>query len=559
MTLTIPSIDKNNSFLKGNQRFSRNFVRQMSSGGFLPVIALEACVEAGRTYQAYKRGGFDEARERITEEFMGAVFWLGGVTGLNWVFEKIGQAILKLPNVTVDIADDEVRTPFKNYLKGEKTKNGLVISEKMMTRFKFIKVLSSVLIANAFIGFALPKINQAITRNRHRNAVAQNDVKPNNFEDNSFIPRPTFAQFYNNGVNINPVFKGLNLLTIASNLENKRNWKLLSVDIGTSSGRVISARNNDERIEIAFRDLASIYFYMFCMPMMNGWLNRMEHGKPTRLDPVSAEFASQYMKSYIDNYGENISGSSVKGVDADRFAKDMLGENVELPASFKDKLKGDKIKSMTLDEFKQLIREDNTIIPRTTFKDKLKGQKLKSMSLDEFKQMLAADEELYQTRIAQLDKLAEKMSALQPKRQGVSILTESQIKDILSGGHINNPEFLQEFFRTRFKDKFLNKYLFVSQKDVEAHKAELVDYVQSIIKNAKESGANITKETLSKASKRNLKLNAFNWGAGLVTSAIFLSTIIPKLQYKITEWRTGSKDFPGTAQFREEEQKKNAA
>ena len=68
----------------------RNVVSAMSSGGFLPVITLEACVEAGRTYQAYKRGGFDEARERITEEFSGAVFWLGGVTGLNWLFEKMG-------------------------------------------------------------------------------------------------------------------------------------------------------------------------------------------------------------------------------------------------------------------------------------------------------------------------------------------------------------------------------------------------------------------------------------------------------------------------------------
>ena len=70
---------------------TRNLVKQMASDGFLPVIALEAFVEGGRTYQAYKRGGFDEARERITEEFSGAVFWLGGVSALNALFEKIGQ------------------------------------------------------------------------------------------------------------------------------------------------------------------------------------------------------------------------------------------------------------------------------------------------------------------------------------------------------------------------------------------------------------------------------------------------------------------------------------
>ena len=37
---------------------SRNFVKQMASDGFLPVIALEAFVEAGRTYQAYQKRRF---------------------------------------------------------------------------------------------------------------------------------------------------------------------------------------------------------------------------------------------------------------------------------------------------------------------------------------------------------------------------------------------------------------------------------------------------------------------------------------------------------------------
>ena len=61
---------------------------------------------------------------------------------------------------------------------------------------------------------------------------------------------------------------------------------------------------------------------------------------------------------------------------------------------------------------------------------------------------------------------------------------------------------------------------------------------------------------LNKASKSNFKWNAINWGAGFVTSALFLSTIIPKTQYLITKWRTGSNEFPGTAQYREQEAQK---
>ena len=56
-------------------------------------------------------------------------------------------------------------------------------------------------------------------------------------------------------------------------------------------------------------------------------------------------------------------------------------------------------------------------------------------------------------------------------------------------------------------------------------------------------------------SSKNLKMNALNWGAGFVTSALFLSTFIPKLQYQITKWRTGSDKFPGTSQYQEEPKK----
>ena len=77
-----------------------------------------------------------------------------------------------------------------------------------------------------------------------------------------------------------------------------------------------------------------------------------------------------------------------------------------------------------------------------------------------------------------------------------------------------------------------------------------------IIEKAKKSNSGeITEELLRKVSNHNLKMNAINWGAGFVTSALFLSTLIPKMQYMITKWRTGSDAFPGTAQYRDEAKK----
>ena len=60
-----------------------------------PIAALEATVVAGRTYQAYKRGKGDEARERFIEESMGSIVWLCGVKYLNKLGDKVVGKILK--------------------------------------------------------------------------------------------------------------------------------------------------------------------------------------------------------------------------------------------------------------------------------------------------------------------------------------------------------------------------------------------------------------------------------------------------------------------------------
>ncbi len=500
-----------------NSPISRNIVKQMASNGFLPVIALEAFVEGGRTYQAYKRGGFDEARERITEEFSGAVFWLGGVKGLNWLFEKMGQKMLGLPKTAVDIASDGVRKPLENFLEAERHANGAQILEKTMAKFKFAKVISSVILANAFIGFALPKINQAITRSYHKNKQPENIVNPI-----SVNPRPTMDTFVQNNSNNNDKFDsskipfGINLLTIANKFENSRNYQLLSVDAGTASGRAYSARNNDERVEILFRDLSSIYFYMFNMANLNSWLNMAEHGSKTRLDPVSAEFATRYMENYIranDFYNTKINAA--------KFAEEFLGTDKELPSTLKSKFSGEII---TLENFKKELK---TLVPNE--------------------------------QLRHFEEVAEKMSRLQPQIKGSSILTAGQARDVLNGGHINNPEFLMEFFKNRFGTRFMEKYQYVAQNDLDAIKKDLVNYVKSVVKAAEKTDTReVTLELLRKMSNKNLRVNALNWGAGFATSALFLSTLIPKMQYWITKRRTGSDNFPGTAQYREQEQKQAA-
>ena len=43
--------------------------------------------------------------------------------------------------------------------------------------------------------------------------------------------------------------------------------------------------------------------------------------------------------------------------------------------------------------------------------------------------------------------------------------------------------------------------------------------------------------------------NAFNWGTGFIISSLFLSTLIPKMQYWLTKKLTGKDQFPGTTEY----------
>ena len=218
-------------------------------------------------------------------------------------------------------------------------------------------------------------------------------------------------------------------------------------------------------------------------------------------------------------------------VDIETFAKEVLGENKELPDSLKEKFKKHKI--ITLDDFKA-----------------------------ELKNIVPAE------KLSEFEKLAQQMSELQPERMVTitengetksvarRILTKGQAQDVLNCGHINNPEFLKEFYvnalgHRKFMDN--DKYKFVPQSTFDSLKKDLTNYVKSIVEQAQKSSAKeITSNILKKASKHNFKMNLINWGSGFAVSALFLSTLIPKMQYWITKMRTGQDNFPGTQEYRNE-------
>lgn len=541
---------------------SHSFMKSVASGGLARFIALEAVVETGRTYQAAKRGGFDEGRERITEEFTGAVFWLGGVKAFNAINDRIGKAILKLRTANFDLGKDKARDTVANFIHAERdTVKEKPFTQKQIATFKATKLIASILMANAMIGFVVPRINQSITKWYHRNDA----VKPVNEQINDMsaqqksstaAPILTLDKFKEKAANksVKPLFGNSisfgggvdRLMSLAFNLENNTTWQLLSTDVGTASGRALSARNKDERREILFRDLSSIFFYMFNMPLMNSLLNRLEHGKKTRIEPMNAHYTTDLMKQIVKENGTSI--------DADKLSIEMFGKNADfkLPDNIKAEFNNG---SMDIESFKQKIAS----IPE------------------------ASTPEL----VAKYTQIAEDMSKLQPAIEGKNIITLEQAERVFKGGYLNNPEFLKNLYELEFGSEtpsagnifkrifgkavpagepvpnFLNPYKFISSESVEAVDSDLKYYVEKIIKKAKDSGKQITEEMLERASKSNARFNMLNWGAGYVVSALFLSTIIPKVQYWMTKRITGSDNFPGTEEYRKQQeaqsQTKNAA
>lgn len=522
--------------------YGRKFVRGLSSRSIAPVILLEAFVEGGRTYQAYKRGGFTEARERLTEEMIGALFWFSGVPLFNHLIDKhIGKKIFKLPETNFDTGKDNLRNPVQNYINKFKTqlKNNPEKAEKMIAKYKFGKVITSIILANCLVGLVLPKVNQGITKYllkkadcaevnptqrakgvQDGNQSAEQTADPFNASNQATQQQYSMDKFLNK----DKVSFGMapqTLMSLAYNFENNPKYGLLSTDLGVWVGRGACARNKYERTEVLFRDISSSYFYMFNMPVIAFLLNKLQGNKSgTRLDPVAAQQVTDHMNEVLKANGGKMN--------TDAFREFVLGNP-------------DKKAYMT-PSISKVLRENNGVMEVNRFIELLSEVKAKYPEID----------------IEKFKKRALGMSELQPKLNGKAMISEKQIIDVFTDGAINMPEFLKNVFRCSTSDQnlftgkiseagFDKDFVFISKETFTKKQKEIERYIETIIKKAK--NGEITTDLLKKANRENYIKNATNWGIGFAISAAFLSTFIPKIQYWITRKATGSNEFPGTADY----------
>lgn len=468
------------------------------------TIAIESCVTTGRSVNAYKRGGKHELRERLLDDVTSAIFWMGGVDIFNKIGDKFGEKVLKLPITEFDVGKDALRDPFKNVAGKVKelatdSQTAEALTSKL-AKFKFAKIVTSTILATAFVGFGLPKINQFITKS----IFAKNKMdevlnyKPEN--KYSILQSVNIENFGNNAqVKNKPAFKG-DLTTVANLLENNRICKMLTSDAGILTGRVTTARNKDEAIEYAFRDSVSPFFYYASTPLIYKGLQKLTDTVGiTSLDPIVSKQMNEVMINQLQGGTMNV----------EEFAKKTIG---------------------TLSDGAKRLIEQLPFESDVIAVDKLVGK---------------IDNTLMEK--------AKAMAGLQPEISGIGkVLTKQQVADVLKEGAINTPEFMQQAYKSKFGDALTNPFKYISMKKITKFRTEMDKYAQDIIKAAKNKNNGVVDANLlNSMNKKGFAMSAGFRVFAMAVSAIFLGIIIPKAQYAITAKRTGSAAAPGLREFDE--------
>ncbi len=487
----------------------REVIRLLSNPDSLATtIALETSVTGGRGINAYRRGGKNEFRERFTDDVVSAIFWMKGVDIFNKIGDKIGKNVLKLPITEFDVGKDALRTPFQNLeaqvLKSVKDPEAAKKISKKLGAFKLSKIVASSLLATAFVGFALPKINQAITERIMGRHKMENEMQEQSNTAPSIMPDKHSFEEFDKKISSNKTtsFKAIPVTTIAHILENNRIAKMLTTDVGILTGRVTTARNKDEAREYLFRDSMSPFFYYASTPLIYKGLQCLtKSGNATNLDPVAAKELHNLML-------EQVKGGSMP---VEEFAAKTFGVLSGKSKELLAKLPFDK-DVISLKELQKHI-SDKTILQR-----------------------------------------AAEMAKLQPKQAGVgAVLTKQQVEDVLRNGAATTPKFMQKLFKGKFGEALTNPLRFIPMKKITTFRTNMDQYGQTVIEAAKKTnGGIVDKALLEKVSKSSFVKSAAFRGVAMGVSALFLGAIIPRLQYAMTRKKTGTNAAPGLRQFEEE-------
>lgn len=471
--MRINNIEKNRNF-KGLTGLAKPLGMFYNANNPLPTLFIETGVTLGRTFEANKTGGKIEATERFIEQGTSAIIWLWGVQALKKIGENIGHKVLKLKDLNFDVGFDYLRNPLENV-------------DKKLLSFKTGNILLSTALATGFIGFGLPKINHFITnkilaKNKKNN---QTTLKPMDIKD---FQKSTKNK--NNLAFTSLLDKSLNLAHI---LENNSTARLFITDFGVIGGRFLNARNKYEKIENLFRDISSIYFYLFSTKHIVGALNKLTGN--TNINPDVLKTTAKMLTSKAK---EN-------NITPQELINNAFGE----------------ISKENQEKINQLFKDEKVI------------------DLKAFTEIFGKSEK------------AQRISELQPLLSNKSVLTKEEAKSILSTGWLDDAEFLHNLYNSATKGNYNKKNKFVSAKFLDKTRESAENFVKQLAKTLEKSGENLSEDIIKKTANKNIFKNLAFYSIGTVLSTFALAILIPKVQYFIRKKLTNGTEFVGIKEFKE--------
>ena len=203
-----------------------------------------------------KQKANDATREKFIDEYATSAVWLGGIPLVEYFADKFIKKRGFNPKFNIKLfKEDEFQGVEKNIAKFknsapdavkelEKIKNNKKVFEKL-TAGKFA---AATIIPTILMGFVLPKLNFALTREIKRKRLQQNSSVYNASQTDI----TTFGQRKTKDIS----FSG-NLISNIANLKTVD--KMAITDGGLTVGRVTTSRNKDEGAVNAFRMLGSMF------------------------------------------------------------------------------------------------------------------------------------------------------------------------------------------------------------------------------------------------------------------------------------------------------------
>lgn len=257
---------------------------------------IEVPVKIGLTYDQNKKESKKvaklAARERFLDEYSVSAVWLGGIPLVgavaNWAIRKMGycpDVNLKLfnknglQNIEDNIKNFAGKVPQKVIDDLEKVKNNKATYEKLLAG----KFLASTLIPIAFMGFILPKV---IFASSAKKIEQQRALERQQKAATSFGAAKSFEKSID-FMNKKPIsFKG-NWVSTAANFSTVD--KMFATDGGYAVGRVMTARNKNEALDVGFKMTMMMFLNFIAPKYIEKYLDKFigkAAGLDVALDPL---------------------------------------------------------------------------------------------------------------------------------------------------------------------------------------------------------------------------------------------------------------------------------